>query len=148
MKTFFIELFEYNHHYNQEIITLLIKNQDRPLSNCLKLFSHIVNVHQTWNAKFITAQVPTTPWQLIPLTDLHEKDRKNLENSMNILDEHNMDHTIQYATASGKTFNNTVSDILFQVINHSTYHRAQIATECRQSGIEPLLTDYIFYKMK
>ncbi|QLH28398.1 MAG: hypothetical protein HWD63_02710 [Candidatus Parvibacillus calidus] len=41
-----------------------------------------------------------------------------------------------------------MKDIIFHIINHSTYHRGQIAMEFRQSGLEPLNTDYIFYKGK
>lgn len=39
-----------------------------------------------------------------------------------------------------------IKDIMFHIVNHSTYHRAQIATELKDHGIEPLKTDYILYK--
>ena len=66
---------------------------------------------------------------------------------MRILDTIELSQPVQYVTGKGQTFSNSLHEILFQVINHSTYHRGQIATEFRQSGLEPLLTDYIFYKM-
>ena len=50
--------------------------------------------------------------------------------------------------SKGETFSNKIKDILFHIINHSTYHRAQIATDLKQNGIEPINTDYIFYKRK
>jgi uncharacterized damage-inducible protein DinB len=65
-----------------------------------------------------------------------------------ILDEFELDRKIRYANSKGQPFNNSVRDMLFQVINHSTYHRAQIATEFKNNGLDPLLTDYIYYKMK
>lgn len=53
---------------------------------------------------------------------------------------------IGYKTSKGDAFQNTVKDILFHIINHSTYHRGQIAANCKEYGIEPLMSDYIFYK--
>lgn len=43
-------------------------------------------------------------------------------------------------------FTNTIGDILFHIVNHSTYHRGQIASDFRESDIEPLNTDYIMFK--
>jgi uncharacterized damage-inducible protein DinB len=46
----------------------------------------------------------------------------------------------------GEKFANTIKDIVVHVINHSTYHRAQIAQLVKQSGGEPAKTDYIVYQ--
>ena len=55
---------------------------------------------------------------------------------------------IIYKNSKGIEFSNTVQDVIFHVINHSTYHRAQIASDLKANGIEPINTDYIFYKRK
>ena len=57
-----------------------------------------------------------------------------------------LNNIILYKTTKGQAFENKTSDILFHIINHSTYHRGQIAADFRQTGTEPLSTDYIFYK--
>ena len=147
MKTFFKELFHYDNHFNQEIISVLTENPDRASEKCIKLLSHILNVHQIWNCKFQPGQLPYGRWEIHQIKDSREIDRKNFEQSIFILDKFELNQTIQYSNSKGQIFNNSVRDILFQVINHSTYHRGQIATEFRQSGLEPLLTDYIYYKM-
>ncbi|RYY11701.1 MAG: hypothetical protein EOO04_34785 [Chitinophagaceae bacterium] len=64
---------------------------------------------------------------------------------MLVLGKHELNQQINYLRR-GKPANNSVRDMLFQVINHSTYHRAQIATEFRRMGIEPLASDYILFK--
>jgi len=46
----------------------------------------------------------------------------------------------------GEKLANNIKDIVVHVINHSTYHRAQIALLVRQSGGEPAKTDYIVYQ--
>jgi len=148
MKTFFKELFQYNNHFNQKIISVLIENPEKATKKCIELLSHILNAHQIWNCKFQTEQLPYEPWKIHQMKNFSEMDRNNFEHSILILDKFDLSQIIQYKNSKGQTFYNSARDILFQIINHSTYHRAQIATEFRQSGLEPLLTDYICYKWK
>jgi len=147
MKTFFRELFHYDNHFNQEIISVLTEIPGRASERSIKLLSHILNVHQIWNCKFQPDQVPYRSWEIHQIRDFYEIERKNFEHSILIPDKFDLNETIQYSTSKGQIFNANVRDILFQIINHSTYHRGQIATEFRQSGLEPVLTDYIYYKM-
>jgi uncharacterized damage-inducible protein DinB len=109
--------------------------------------SHIVNVHQIWNGKIQPRQLQYESWQVQPLQDLSAINKQNTEQSMLILGTFHLDQPIKYTTSKGHPFEHSVSDILFQIINHSTYHRAQVATEFKQIGLGPLLTDYIYYKM-
>ncbi|MGN6802128.1 MAG: DinB family protein [Ginsengibacter sp.] len=73
-------------------------------------------------------------------------DQRNFEQSLLILENFDFDNTIHYANTKGEAFNNSVRDILFHIINHSTYHRGQIAASFRVQGLEPLVSDYVFYK--
>jgi uncharacterized damage-inducible protein DinB len=148
MNSFFKDLFEYNHHVNQQIINLLTANPAKVSDRNRKLVSHMLNAHQVWNCKFIPGQERWDSWQVHPLNQLAEIDNNNFEQTIATLDKFKLDEVVTWSTAKGQTYHNTVRDILFQVISHSTYHRGQIATECRESGLEPVLTDYIFYKMK
>jgi len=148
MKAFFKELFQYNNHYNQALITVLVENPKNASEKSIKLLSHILNAHQIWNNRIEPGQPSYERWEVHQIQTAGEIDKKNFEHSMRILDTFELSQPIQYVTGKGQKFNNSLHEILFQVINHSTYHRGQIATEFRQSGIEPLLTDYIFYKMK
>ena len=73
-------------------------------------------------------------------------DKANYENSLLILDKFDLNEVMNYKTSNGLAFNNSIHDTLLHVINHSTYHRGQIASDFRQNGLEPLVSDYIFYK--
>ena len=147
MKAFFKELFEYNHHYNQALITALIDNPKNASEKSIKLVSHVVNAHQIWNNRIEPGQPSSGRWDIQQIQAAREIDKNNFEHSLRILAAFDLNQPVQYTTGTGQLFKNSVHEILFQVINHSTYHRGQIATEFRQSGLEPLLTDYIFYKM-
>ena len=147
MKTFFKELFQYNNHFNQQTISVLLQNPESAPEKCIKLLSHTLNAHQIWNYRIQPGGIEHEAWEVHSIHDMGEIDRNNFDLSTLLIDKFELSQTMQYLTRNGRSFTNTIRDILFQVINHSTYHRGQVATEFRESGLEPLLTDYIFYKM-
>lgn len=147
MKSFFRDLFQYNHHYNSQLLSAMTGYADRTPEKSLRLMSHIVNVHHIWSARIQGVMPLWENWKTHEIQEAVEMDEGNLSASLHILDRDELDRLVHYTTGQGKTFGHSVRDLLFQVINHSTYHRGQIATDFRQNGLEPLLTDYIFYKM-
>ncbi len=148
MKTFFYELFEYNQHANGRIIGVLEESKTQVTAKSLLLLSHILNVQGIWNQKIRPDLIPCKSWELHPIELAHGINSQNFTDSVRILNTFDLDQTVDYRLSTGQPFSNTVRDILFQIINHSTYHRAQIATEFRNAGLEPLLTEYIAYKWK
>lgn len=145
MISFFKELFAYNNHFNQQLIALLIENAAKDSEKSFYLQNHIINAHQVWNSRLIP-EIPFGVFEIHPITELHQLDNNNYKRSLEILGTIELSNIVSYTNTRGQTFSNSVRDILFHVINHSTYHRAQIATACKHSGIDPLPTDYIFYK--
>ena len=76
MKEFFVDIFKYHHHYNQELADLLIENKDKISERTVPLFSHCMNAHQIWNSR-ITGADPYTVHQLHTLTKCKEIDSDN-----------------------------------------------------------------------
>ena len=146
MSPFFKALFEYSHHYNQQLAEVFTAQPTLTTERAVKLFNHILNAHQVWNSRIMVDRHSVGPWDLRPVSELKEIDRMNYVNSIRILDQSDINCVINYTNSKGDTYTNSVKDILFHIVNHSTYHRGQIATEFKQNGIEPLITDYIFYK--
>ncbi len=146
MKQFFKELFEYGHHFNQKLGDIFIDSPDKTSEKSIRLFNHILNAHQIWNNRIEPKQPPFGVWEIHPVQNLKNSNQANYEQTLQILDTVDLDKTINYTNSRGQAFSNSVRDILFHVINHSTYHRGQIAADFRQNGLEPLVTDYIFYK--
>ena len=145
MKPFFLELFEYSHYMNQQLAERFIANQNLP-EKALNLFHHILNAHHIWNSRINGVPSKYKVFESHPASELKYIDRSNFELSCLIVDEAEFEKVIAYTSSQGANYSNTVRDILFHVINHSTYHRAQIASMFRQAGAEPLTSDYIFYK--
>ena len=146
MNEFFKELFEYSHHFNQKLWGVFNDNPDKTSEKAVKLYNHILNAHQIWNNSIEPKQATFGVWEFHLVQDLKGIDKANFEQTLFILDKFDLNDKISYTNTKGQTFNNSIRDILFHAINHSTYHRGQIATEFRQNGLEPLVTDYIFYK--
>jgi uncharacterized damage-inducible protein DinB len=146
MKELFTDLFQYSHHYNQKLLELLLTHPDKVSDKAKRLVSHILNAHHIWIARINKVPADVMVWEVHDLYMLAAMDKVNYEKSLEVLNREIWNQVVDYNNSRGELFSNTVRDILFHVINHSTYHRAQIATELKLAGIEPLNTDYIFYK--
>lgn len=146
MKAFFKELFEYSHHYNRELATIFTENTGQVNERSIKLLSHILNAHAIWNSRILSLPNPCGVWDIQPVQEFGRMNDDNYSASLSIIDQYSLEVILPYKISNGQSFNNSIRDILFHVINHSTYHRAQIATEMKQTGLPPLTTDYIFYK--
>ena len=146
MTAFFKELLEYNHHYNQKLVSVFSNHVDQLPEKSVKWLSHILNAHHVWNSRILSVENKFGIWQIHDVSELAEIDRTNYIDSIKILETEDLQTRIKYLTSKGEPFTNTIGDILFHVINHSTYHRGQIAADLRHHGLEPIVSDYIFYK--
>ena len=146
MKPFFRELFEYSHHFNQKLCDVFAEQPDKTSEKAAALFNHIINAHQIWNGRIRTEVNLFGVWEMHTVGDLKRIEKANFDRTMAILEEIDLNTSVAYRNSKGQDFQNSVRDVLFHIINHSTYHRGQIAAEFKQSGLEPLVTDYIFYQ--
>lgn len=145
---FFKDAFEYNYHFNQELIQLFEKEEQNIPEKSIQLLNHLINAQQIWNERILELQPSVGVWEIRPLENLKNHNENNYSKSLEILDNTELSQKIIYKNSKGIEFSNTVQDVIFHVINHATYHRAQIASDLKANGIEPINTDYIFYKRK
>lgn len=145
MKDFFKDLFHYNYSTNQKLWDAFQANAGKTSERVLALYSHIVNAHQIWNNRIDKRLTAFGVWDLHTLEACRDIDQANYEHTLQILNTLDLNATVNFSMR-GKACRKKASDLLFHIINHSTYHRAQIATDFRQSGIDPLNTDFILYE--
>lgn len=149
MKSFFTELFEYNRHLNNELIRTMLQNKATVSERSLKLINHILNAHEIFNCRVEPAGYASpAPWDMRPLEELSAINENNYQVSLGIIRLYDFETEVMYATSTGMQMQNTVRDILFHVVNHGTYHRAQIATDFRNTGIAPQVGDWVVWKRK
>nr|WP_314491357.1 DinB family protein [uncultured Chryseobacterium sp.] len=139
------DLFEYTYHFNKEMVKIISDNLSKTDDKTVSLINHILNAQQIWNSRILNEQ-PFEVWQINRIENLEEINSNNFKKTVYIIGNYDIEQKIEYQNSKGIIFGNTVFEILFHVINHSTYHRGQINSQLKNSGIEPILTDYIFYK--
>lgn len=146
MKAFYKDKFKYSFEINQKIIQHLIENSDKLNDRILTLISHTLNAHHIWNSRLLNTQIVHKVWDIYSYDTMANLDVVNYNDSLKAIEDFDLDENIAYVTMINEPFCNTRQDILFHIINHSNYHRAQINTELKNLGLDSIITDYIFYK--
>ena len=143
----FNNLFEYDLWANKRVIEVITKDNKIDSKSEL-LFSHILNAQQIWYSKISGNPKGQSPWDIIPYQSFSEIAQLINEHWKTLLkekDAKSLRKTIEYKNTSGEKFSNTIEEILTHVLNHSTYHRAQISAHLMSYGKNPPITDYIAY---
>lgn len=146
----FQKLYEFDYWANNRVIETLANNSLKDTRIDL-LFSHILNSQQIWYSRIKGGSMGQSPWNIVPqqnfLADLiivHQ----NWETLLKENDVKSLRRTIEYKNFKGDPFKNTLEDILTHIVNHSTYHRAQISAQIKSLGKTPPITDYIAFARK
>ncbi len=151
MSTTFTQLWLYNNWANTVVLEKLKKEGEKTPHSCLRLFSHIVNAQAIWLSRLIGEKIPVGVWDEHSISDCQRYHQLTSEGfAQQIQGIKDTDNKIAtYTNTQHQAFHNKVNDILLHVFNHGTYHRAQIASEMRRNGVEPINTDYItFIRLK
>lgn len=146
MKTYFLKLYKYNAWATKRVLNCLEKQQVTD-EKILSIMGHMVAAQFLWLNR-IKGLPPanvklwgeyTLP-QLIALAD--EADKLWLE-FVQATEDFNRD--LNYVNYVGEPYTTNVEMIMIHLVNHSSYHRGQIALSLRQKGFEPINTDFITY---
>jgi uncharacterized damage-inducible protein DinB len=146
MNTFIKDIATYNHHVNEKLINAFNTHEKKISEKSQLLFSHLLNAHHIWNSRILNESPLAMPWDTLSSKQFKEINDSNHKKSLEILEKVDLGKKVTYQNTKGEVFSNNVIDIIYHIFNHSNYHRAQIATDMKHSGLEPVVTDYIFYK--
>lgn len=139
------ELMHYTQVADQKLIDIFQDQKPVP-AKAIILFCHVLNAQHIWAHRLLGKQPTYAVWESYDASLFAEISKANFELFGQVFDRMPMDQEITYTTSNGTQFTDVVKDILFHAINHSTYHRAQIATLFKEAGITPPVTDYIILK--
>lgn len=142
MKAYFSRMQDYNHWANLLVLDN-IRTQPAPES-AAGLLSHLVLAEKAWLMRLEGTHPDFPVFQVLNLADLESQILENHTRWQQVLQqEADFEREISYKTFAGDPFISRLSDILAHVFNHGTYHRAQIASQMRQAGLQPVATDFI-----
>lgn len=144
---FYRDFFNYNHQINLKLATSFETISGQLSPKIMELTCHIVNAHHIWNARIKGIPDPCKPWDLFPIQEFAKKDQFNFESTLEILRDTDLDNKFKYKNSTGASFESFVRDVLTHIVNHSTYHRGQIAMLMRELGLEPIPSDFIHFKL-
>ena len=146
MKAYLHQLFDYNYFCNKQLIESCAGLKKVP-EKSLERFSHILNGHNIWNARINARNPDYGVWEIQTVEAWGDIHYDNQRESFEIITNADpLDKRISYETTDGRTYSNSLQDILFHIVNHSTHHRGQILADFRDTGLAPPIQDYIYYK--
>ena len=146
MKKYFSKLYHYNAWSNNRVLACL-KRQNIRDEKILTLMGHIVAAQFLWLHRIKGLPAPDVKlwgtYTLDQLLTMAEDAGKKWIDFVESTDD--FDRELTYRNYVNEPYTNNVEMIMIHLVNHSSYHRAQIALLLRQKGFEPINTDFITY---
>jgi len=146
MKQYFLKLYQYNAWANKRVINCLTR-QNISDEKILGIVGHIVAAQFLWLHR-IKGLPPANvklwgEYTLGQVTTMAEEAGQLWLDFVESTEDFNRQLT--YNNYVGEPYVNNVEMIMIHLVNHSSYHRAQVAMLLRQKGFEPINTDFITY---
>lgn len=112
--------------------------------------AHVVGAEWVWLRRWLGENPAGFPdWVASPaLADLRarlsaiEGEREAFVAGLSDAD---LGRVVTYRNLAGRAFSDPRDGLIRHVVNHSTYHRGQVATQLRQLGVTPPSTDLIVF---
>ena len=148
LKEHLLHLLKYNDWATREA-AISLKGIEKKDAKLLELLSHIVSAQKVWLERTLGREVYSNPWQKHTVEECISLSTSQTSEWINLLEginDNELDKQIEYTNSTGNSYINTIKDIVAHLINHSTYHRAQIAQRVKALGGKPAVTDYIVYQ--
>jgi uncharacterized damage-inducible protein DinB len=146
VKKYFLRLYTYNYWSNQRVLGVIHK-QNVTDSKILQLMGHVLAAQYLWLHRIKGLPAPDVKlwgeYSLIKLSDMAEDVGKQWIEFVESTD--NFDWELTYRNYTNEPYTNNVENIMIHLVNHSSYHRGQVAILLRQKGYEPINTDFITY---
>lgn len=146
MKSYFLKLYQFNIWADGRVLTTL-KKQSVKDEKILSLLGHYIVAQFLWLHRIKGLPAPDYKlWGNYPLEQLEKMSAEIGKLWLQFVESNNdFNRELTYRNFAGDLYSNNVEMIMIHVVNHSSYHRAQIALLLRQQGFEAINTDFITY---
>ena len=146
MKKYFLKLYQYNLWCNERVLSAL-KKQSVNDEKILSVLGHIVAAQYLWLHRIQGLPAPDVKlWGNYSLEQLDKMAQEIGGRWVAFIEStEDFNRELTYKNYTNDPYINNVEQIMIHLVNHSSYHRGQIAMLLRQKGFEPVNTDYITY---
>lgn len=146
LRSFFLNKFELDYQANRSISVHLQLHEDgiNPFIN--KQMSHVINMHHIWQCRLNGQPPESGEWDLLPSMYWDRLLEENHRNSQNYLLHFHEEAKVNFHDSEGIPIEKSDIDILYHILSHSQYHRAQIARELRLLELPVPSASFIKYR--
>lgn len=146
MKQYFLKLYQYNAWANKRVLDCLVRQQVAD-EKVISVMGHVIAAQFLWLHR-IQGLPPAEvklwgEYKLEQLVSMSAEITQRWIQFVTHTDDFNRD--LSYNNYVGDPYITNVEMIMIHLVNHSSYHRAQVAMLLRQKGFEPINTDFITY---
>lgn len=143
-------LFEYDRWANARMFEAVDALTDDQFASVRETLAHIIGVEWIWFQRCRGVNPQSAPdWMENPTRDGLRRQLRTIERdweeSVAALHDDDLPRVIEYIRLAGEPGSRKLVHLLQHVVNHSTYHRGQVAARIRQAGGTPLETDFLHF---
>ena len=143
-------LFEYDRWANARMFDAVDSLTEEQFAAVRETLAHIAGVEWIWFQRCNGVNPTSTPeWMDNPTRDVLREQLRLIErdwqNYLAALTDDDLSRVVNYVRLAGEPGSRKLVHLLQHVVNHSTYHRGQVATRMRQAGGTPLGTDFLHF---
>jgi uncharacterized damage-inducible protein DinB len=155
-----VELFDYNDWANARLLgacsNLSQANWSQDVGGSyptlLSVVAHVVGGEWIWLKRWTGESPDSAPgWFKDPtpssLEDVLQQVQEERRRFLDTLTERELDREVPYTLLDGSKGVLALSTLLRHLVNHSTYHRGQIASMLRRLNVAPPATDLLIYAL-
>ena len=117
-----------------------------PVPDAERLFAHIAAAEHLWYSRIQSRTPELEVWPKLASADARQVAARHAALFGEMVggsSDDQLHRTIAYTNSAGRSFSNSIADIITHVALHGERHRGQIARVVRAAGGEPPYTDFI-----
>jgi uncharacterized damage-inducible protein DinB len=125
-----------------------LRGMAHPDQRALDLYAHVLGAEHVWLSRILEREPREKIWPDLTLeraATLAAENAAGLRALLASCSADELQRNVAYKNSAGLPFESSVEDMLLQAVLHGCYHRGQVALLVRDSGGEPLPTDYIAF---
>jgi uncharacterized damage-inducible protein DinB len=146
LREFLLDKFEFDYQVNRTWSAHLQLHEDQLNPFIIKQMSHVINMHHIWLSRLYSAQAESGEWDELPLMYWDRLLQENYLKTQEFMRHFDGTAKSNYHNSEGVPMEKSDVDILYHILHHSQYHRAQIARELRIIGLPVPSMHFIAYR--